>query len=65
MRESIVYLFTKAYPNLSGGNASDNKPHEINGKVHGRYTIFAGKLQTVPAPAPILKPASSATSERV
>jgi hypothetical protein len=64
LREAIVYLFTKAYPNLAGGNASDNKPYEINGKVHGRYTIFAGKLQAVPAPVPVLKPAAAATSER-
>jgi len=64
LREAIIYLFTKAYPNLAGGNASDNKPYEINGKVFGRYAIFEGGLKPVPAPAPILKPAAaSATSE--
>lgn len=60
LREAVVYIFKTTYPNVPGGNNSDNKAYEIGGKVEGEYTIFQGGLHTVPTPLPVLKPAPTA-----
>lgn len=64
LREAVVYIFKKAYPNIPSGNNSDNQAYEIGGKVKGEYTIFEGAQKTVSTPVPLLKPATIVKAEQ-
>lgn len=64
LREAVVYIFKKAYPNIPSGNNSDNKAYEIGGKVEGGYTIFEGAQKTVSTPVPLLKPTTIVKAEQ-
>jgi hypothetical protein len=60
LREAVVYIFKKAYPNVPSGT-SDNHAYEINGKVKGGYTIFEGSRRPVPSVIPLSNPTTFRT----